>query len=103
MDRYNNLKITKDISGIRRLVTTSLPNIPIYSDDIYLITDYNTRLDLLAAQYYDDTTTWPIIAKANNLGKGTIFTGPGIQLRIPAPNALAEIKKLIDFENLNRY
>jgi nucleoid-associated protein YgaU len=37
----------------------------------------------LAYQYYEDQSLWWVIAKANNLGKGTWYITPGTLIRIP--------------------
>ena len=54
-------------------------------NDIYVITDFGDRLDLLSNQFYQDITLYWIIAIANpnKLNLGSINIPPGTQLRIP--------------------
>lgn len=60
------------------------PNIPISSEDIFVITTVGDRLDLLAYTYYKNPEYWWIISMANNnVTKGSMFPQPGTQLRIP--------------------
>ena len=85
MNRYQDLSIIKDQNGRRKFKTTFIPYIDKSDNDIYVITDPSDRLDLLANQFYSDSTGWPIIATANNLGQGTLNVEAGIQIRIPDP------------------
>ena len=85
MNRYQDLSIIKDQNGRRKFKTTFIPYIDKSDNDIYVITDPSDRLDLLANQFYKDSTGWPIIATANNLGQGTLNVEAGIQIRIPDP------------------
>ena len=50
-------------------------------ENIYVITQFGDRLDLLANQFYGDPTLWWYIARANNLN--TMVIPENIQLRIP--------------------
>lgn len=86
MNRYQDLSIIKDQNGRRKFKTTFMPYIDKADNDIYVITDPSDRLDLLANQFYGDSTGWPIIASANNLGLGTLNVDAGIQIRIPDPS-----------------
>jgi hypothetical protein len=60
------------------------PNIPISSEDIFVITTVGDRLDLLSYTYYKNPEYWWVISMANNnVTKGSLFPIPGTQLRIP--------------------
>ena len=83
VNRHKYAKIKKDKTGKRGWTSTILPNIPKSNTDIYIYSKVGDRLDLLANQYYSDVTLWWIIAKANNLGKGSLNISPGTQIRIP--------------------
>ena len=85
MNRYQDLSIIKDQNGRRKFTTTFIPYIDKSDNDVYVITDPSDRLDLLANQFYNDSTAWIIIASANNLGQGTLNVEAGMQLRIPDP------------------
>ena len=90
MDRYNNTKLSQKNKNNTKIIsrtTIIYDNIPESDDDIYIITQYGDRLDLLAHQYYNDTSLWWYIAKANNL---KIMNIPeGTSLRIPGSTKYA--------------
>jgi hypothetical protein len=102
MNRYQDLAITKDSNGRRKFVTTFVPLFDKSDNDIYVITDPLDRLDLLANQFYGDSTAWPIIASANSLGLGSLNIESGKQLRIPDPNKITVFKQQIFKTNLSR-
>jgi hypothetical protein len=102
MNRYQNLAIVKDSNGRRKFVTTFIPYFDKSDNDVYVITDTSDRLDLLANQFYGDSTAWPIIASANNIGLGTLNIEAGKQLRIPEPNNITAFKQQIFKINANR-
>lgn len=62
------------------------PEVPLSFDDIYIITKIEDRLDLLAEQFYKDTSLWWIISIANPglVKRDSFFVPGGVQLRIPA-------------------
>ena len=71
--------------GGKSLISSRLYRLPSKTNgDIYVITQAGDRLDLLAHQFYGDSTLWYAIASTNGVGKGTYALEPGIQLRIPA-------------------
>ena len=82
-DRYDNIEVQKDKKGRRFRKTTLLPIIEPNVDDIYIIGQVGDRLDNLAFKYYQDSSLWWIIARANNIGNGSLTVPIGIQLRIP--------------------
>jgi hypothetical protein len=97
MNRYSNIKQFKDEEGKRYLGNVIYPYIPETSDDLYIITTGGDRYDTLAQQFYGDYRLWWIIASANNSKKSSMFTQPGVQLRVPADkNNAIEL-----FNNLN--
>ncbi len=80
MDRYKNSRIKrKDNKSYYK--TIIYQKIPKSESDIYVITQFGDRLDLLANQFYGDPTLWWYIARANNLN--TMVIPENIQLRIP--------------------
>ena len=82
----------------RKFDSTLYPKIELDDSDIYIYTNIEDKLDLLAYKYYGDVTLWWIIAQANHLGKGTLNILPGTQLRIPQ-----NIEKIFsDLETINR-
>jgi len=84
MNRYNNIPKTK-IQGKLAYQTVRYPEIPLTSEDIYVYTQQGDRFDVLAQQYYQDSSLWWIIASANpQVTLGSLIIPDGIQLRIPA-------------------
>jgi nucleoid-associated protein YgaU len=84
MINYSSKDIRKTDAGVRYYVNKIFPYISPEDDDYYIITVEGDRLDLLANQYYGDSSLWKVIAIANNnVNKGSIFPPRGIQLRIP--------------------
>ena len=83
MNRYESTKKIKNKDLINKYETVTYPKFERKETDIYIITKKLERLDLLANHYYSDPRYWWVIARANNLGKGTLTVQPGLQLRIP--------------------
>ena len=94
MPRYENTtirKIKKEGSvEVVSKTTTLYDIIPESDNDTYVISQYGDRLDLLAYQYYGDTSLWWYIAKANGLKVMVIPTGTS--LRIPGSTQYAKGK-----------
>jgi phage tail protein X len=85
MNRYRNIPILKDNTGNRYYKTTIYPDIPLQQTDVYVYTTQGDRYDILAAQYYGDSSLWWIIATANpEIPKNSLFPPEGIQIRIPS-------------------
>ena len=86
MSKYNNLTSTElDVEIKRRYYTSILdPEIPKQSDDIYVVSTFGDRLDLLSWNYYSNVNFWWVIAAANpELRKDTLNLEIGTQIRIP--------------------
>jgi hypothetical protein len=77
------------------------PEIPLSENDIYVLTDFGDRLDLLANQFYNDVTLYWIIAAANpnEVSFGSLFVDEGTQLRIPV-NISSIIDSYIELNSL---
>jgi phage tail protein X len=85
MNRYQYIRIEKN-SGtkVRYYRDSKYPTIPLSENDIYVITTDGDRYDLLATQYYGDSTLWWVISIANSLlPQNSIFIPVGTQIRIP--------------------
>lgn len=64
--------------------TSRYPEIPLSENDIYVYTTQGDRYDVLALNYYGDSSLWWIIATANpNIGLSTLVIPEGVQIRIP--------------------
>jgi hypothetical protein len=98
MQRYKTLSTSiKDISTKKsRYSSTFYPEIPFKDSDIYIYSRSSDRLDLLAHTYYGDQTFWWVIARVNNLGKGSFMIPPGIRLRIPFPMDELELRTILN-------
>jgi len=82
--RYENITILKDQeTGKRYYRGVKYPAVPYSDTDIYIISVFGDRLDLLAQDYYGDISDYWIIQCANNLPGDSIFVEPNTQLRIP--------------------
>tara|TARA_Y100000310_G_C20044941_1_gene517880 strand:+ start:148 stop:411 length:264 start_codon:yes stop_codon:yes gene_type:complete len=58
-----------------------------FKDKVQILTTYTPkekeRLDLIADKFYDDSSKWFIIARANKEVRGNIYAPPGKALVIP--------------------
>jgi hypothetical protein len=82
--RYQNVPITKaNITGSTYYQTNIYPEIPPVNNDYYVVTTVGDRLDLIAYDFYQDSSLWWVIASANSLPGDSIYAPVGIQLRIP--------------------
>ena len=88
MSRYKNTEKRKTEDGKLVYRSTLYENIPVSDNDIYIITQYGDRLDLLAHQFYGDVSLWWYIARANNVF--TFNVPENIQLRIPGSTQYAQ-------------
>ena len=82
LNRYQNTKITRS-SGSLHYINAIYPDIPVTNTDYYVIITIEDRLDLLAYQFYGDSSLWWIIASANALPGDSLYPPIGAQLRIP--------------------
>ena len=82
--RYQNIPVTKlNVTGSQYYQTNIYPEVMPTDTDYYIITTVNDRLDLLAYDFYQDSTLWWVIASANALPGDSMYPPVGIQLRIP--------------------
>lgn len=99
-NRYSNIDVLKNNEGIRYYKNVLYPQIPLFENDIYVITGDGDRFDLLANQFYNDSTLWWIISIANEiLNQGSMYIPVGTQLRIPQniTSIISEYNKLNEF------
>jgi hypothetical protein len=85
MNRYQDIPQTK-IDGKVVYKTSRYPEIPLSPDDIYVYTVQGDRFDILAQQFYQDSSLWWVISIANAsiLNQSSLVIPGGIQIRIPA-------------------
>ena len=86
--RYNYIQTTRydKIPAFYQQIYTS---VVLASNDYYIEVGYNDRLDLIANDFYGDSTLWWVIAMANNLPGDSLFAPVGFELRIPADLSVA--------------
>lgn len=85
MARYTNIPTSRDVNGQQSYDTNIYPEIPFSDNDIYVVTELGDRLDILANQYYGNSTYWWIISSANyGLKQDSYYLPQGVQIRIPA-------------------
>lgn len=96
--RYQNIKVVKNKQEGNQYYTNNIyPQIPLSNDDNYVITVLGDRLDLLAFDFYGDTSYWWVIASANSLPGDSLYLEPGSQIRIPVD--LSSILNQYRYEN----
>lgn len=85
INRYQNIQTTKyEGTGSIFYVNNIYPDVPLSENDNYVITTLGDRFDILANNFYGDSTLWWIIPAANSLEGDSLYPPIGIQLRIPA-------------------
>lgn len=96
-NRYNTIPQTK-IEGKRVYQNVKYPDIPLSENDIYVQSSQGDRFDILAQQYYGDSSLWWVISSSNNdLPQDSLVIPLQQQIRIPAnPSVAIEL-----FESLN--
>jgi hypothetical protein len=89
MARYSRTNIIKNTEGKRYYNSKIYPEIPRSDNDLYVITSFGDRYDLLANRYYKNSSLWWVISSANPEYIGSLYPPIGIQLRIPADISVA--------------
>ena len=86
MNRYQGIPIIKEDSGKRVYATSRYPEIPLSENDIYVYTTQGDRFDVLAQQYYNDSSLWWVISIANTnvFNQSSLVIPEGLQIRIPS-------------------
>jgi hypothetical protein len=102
MNRYGGIPITQTIENPkRRYVNLKYPEISHDFSDIYVYTTRGDRYDTLALAYYNDSSLWWIIARANpSQTPDSLIPNYGDQIRIPSAQRVASI--LDQYDSLNR-
>ena len=103
MRRFTDIKQRLTQRGKRYYINTVLPDVPLSSDDVYIIKYDKNRLDNLSYEFYNDTQFWWVIlaANPNKLRKDSYHVALGEQIRIPA-NPSQYTNSFINFNNNNR-
>lgn len=90
--RYENIDTYKTDSGKVIYLPTRYPSVVTTNEDFYIIARAEDRLDLIAYDFYGDSTLWWVVSMANDLPQDSMFAPIGFQLRVPGnlSNALNE-------------
>jgi phage tail protein X len=84
VNRYQDIPVIKSSTGKQMYATSRYPEIPLSENDIYVYTTQGDRYDILALNYYGDSSLWWIIAAGNpNIDLMTLVIPEGVQIRIP--------------------
>ena len=99
----NARKVESDgnVKIVRRLSSTMYPDFSTKNDTM-IVSQEGDRLDLLAKEFYGDTVFWFVIARANNLGKGSLVIPPGRIIRVPYYQEYSQIKTMVTQYNEER-
>ena len=100
MSRYEDTRIRRNKDLNRVYSYTMYPRIPLKNSDIFITTTYGKRLDLLANEYYKDSTLWWIIAQANGIKGFTALYTKNFRGELRIPTQIQDIKD--EFELINR-
>ena len=99
-NRTQNTTQNRTNQGKRYYKPLRYPNIPLSSNDLYILTSSGDRLDSLAHQFYKDIRLWWIIATANPniIRRDSYSLKPNLEVRIPSN--ITQILK--SFEKINK-
>lgn len=102
MARYSSIQVVQTSEDLRRrYINVKYPTIAVEFVDIYVYTTQGDRYDLLAQAYYNDSSLWWVIARANpSQDFDSLFPNVGAQIRIPSPQRLSTI--IGQYEALNQ-
>ena len=110
MQRYEETKIISnakkiDTNGnettVRRLSTTIYPDFLRNGTGTRIISQDGDRLDNLAKEFYGDERLWFVIARANDIGKGSMAVPKGEVIVIPY-ETINGVSSLIEDYNRRR-
>lgn len=79
------------VTGRQKEKTLILDAVPESEQDIYVSTTAQTRLDMLAEEYYNDASLWWVIARANSLT--SLIVKDGKVIRIPSNPKVTYVKE----------
>jgi hypothetical protein len=97
MNRYQNIPIIKNSQGKSYYRDNKYPEVPLSVSDIYIVASDGDRFDMIAAQYYGDSSLWWVISIANpDLPQNSLYIPLETQIRIPSnpSNIVSSYSKL---------
>ena len=95
--RYQNIGTQRTESGKVIFLPTKYPTLVPSNEDYYIIAREEDRFDLIASDFYGDSTYWWVVVMANDLPGDSMYAPPGFQLRIP--NNLNDALSAYNVEN----
>ena len=95
--RYQNIGTQKTTNGETIYLPTKYPTLVPSNEDYYIIAREEDRFDLIASDFYGDSTYWWVVVMANDLPGDSMYAPPGFQLRIP--NNLNDALSAYNVEN----
>jgi len=99
MNRYENTIVKRRENGDRVYSYTLYPKIPIKNSDVFITPTYGDRLDVLANEYYNDTSLWWIIAQANGIKGFTSLYSKNFKGELRIPTQIQDI--INEFDSIN--
>jgi hypothetical protein len=102
MNRYLRIPVITSVENLNpRYLMVKYPSISLDPLDVYVYVSQGDRYDTLAQTFYNDSTLWWIINKANpSQDSNSLFPTVGAQIRIPSKNRVSAI--ISQYENLNK-
>ena len=93
MARYDRVSYFHTQENLkRRFINVKYPLIPLGIDDVYAYTAQGDRYDIIASNYYSNTSLWWIISRANpSQPSDSLYPIVGTQIRIPSPTRISLI------------
>ena len=93
-------KKISEVTNIKsELIITANSESLIKNSDVFITPTYGDRLDVLANEYYDDTSLWWIIAQANGIKGFTSLYTKNFKGELRIPTQIQDI--LSEFESMN--
>ena len=99
MSRYRNTRIKRKENGDRVYSYTIYPKIRVKNSDVFITPTYGDRLDILANEYYGDSSLWWIIAQANSIKGFTALYTKNFKGELRIPTQIQDI--LSEFKAMN--
>jgi len=91
-NRYSNIETIIKTGKGKVYDSVLFPHIELSDSDIVVMSKQGDRLDLLANEYYNDSSLWWVIAIKNNLTDVDLTLKEGLILRIPTRNEALQIE-----------
>lgn len=84
MSRTRFSKTKRRVDNKQQYESLVIPSFEERSDDIVIEVNDYTRLDVLANDFFNDSTLWWVLASYNNMNGSSLYTTGKKYLRIPS-------------------